>query len=280
MKKAVMPIPYEQFHSLDYKVMGIAFAIHRELGRFWDEKIYQKELAYRCQAAGMEVSTEFSIEIVYKDFRKIYYIDLMIDNVIYELKTAKRLTSEHEKQTINYLLLTGLQHAKLINFQPSSVQYRFVSTNLTPEIRRNFHTIENNWLELDKSSSWLKTTFMDILNDWGCYLEVTLYQNALIHLLGGMDNVLQSIDVRTASHFIGHQKVPLLSPYIAFFITSLTKNHLNYERHLENLLKFTSLKAIHWINMNHSTIMFKTILESSKKQTMLLLKDETALQKS
>ncbi|MFQ5866000.1 MAG: hypothetical protein ACE5IW_12300 [bacterium] len=41
------PISYDDFHSLDYEVMGIVFSIHRDLGRFWNEKIYQNELAYR-----------------------------------------------------------------------------------------------------------------------------------------------------------------------------------------------------------------------------------------
>jgi GxxExxY protein len=60
--------------------------------------------------------------VSYEDFIKVYYIDLLINNAIYELKTAQILTGEHEKQTINYLMLTGLNHAKLINMRPPSVQ--------------------------------------------------------------------------------------------------------------------------------------------------------------
>lgn len=52
--KLVEPISYDDFHSLDYDVMGIVFSIHRELGRYWNEKIYQNELAYRCRKAGFE----------------------------------------------------------------------------------------------------------------------------------------------------------------------------------------------------------------------------------
>jgi len=33
----------EDFHALDYEVMGLAFAIHDEMGRFWSEPIYQNE---------------------------------------------------------------------------------------------------------------------------------------------------------------------------------------------------------------------------------------------
>ena len=126
LSKHFEPISYDDFHSLDYDVMGIVFSIHWELGRFLKEKIYQNELAYRCQKAGFKnVATEVEIDVSYKDFHKVYYIDLLINNAVYELKTAQELGGEHEKQTINYLMLTGLTHAKLINLRTPSVQYRF-----------------------------------------------------------------------------------------------------------------------------------------------------------
>ena len=34
-------ISCDDFHLLDYEVMGIVFSIHRDLGRFCIEKIYQ-----------------------------------------------------------------------------------------------------------------------------------------------------------------------------------------------------------------------------------------------
>lgn len=80
------PISCDDFHALDYKVMGIVFSIHRDLGRFWDERIYQNELAYRCKRAGFErVAVEVPIYVSFDDFTKIYKIDLLIDNGIYEL---------------------------------------------------------------------------------------------------------------------------------------------------------------------------------------------------
>ncbi|NIS38718.1 GxxExxY protein [Candidatus Saccharibacteria bacterium] len=125
-------ISHDDYHTIDYEVMGIVFSIHRESGRFWNEKIYQNELAYRCQKAGLkDVATEVPIYVSYKDFIKTYSIDLLINNVIFELKAAQNLTGEHKKQIINYLMLTGLNHAKLINLRPSSVLHRFVTTNIT-----------------------------------------------------------------------------------------------------------------------------------------------------
>ena len=82
-------ISKEDFYQRDYKIMSLAFSIHNGFGRFWDEKIYQKELMYRCEDAGfVNVASGVPILVSYKDFQKYYYIDLLIDNaMVYELKT-------------------------------------------------------------------------------------------------------------------------------------------------------------------------------------------------
>lgn len=52
-------ISEEEFREVDFQTMGFAFEIHNEMGRFWNEQIYQNELAYRCQKAGFDkVDTE------------------------------------------------------------------------------------------------------------------------------------------------------------------------------------------------------------------------------
>jgi GxxExxY protein len=239
------PISYDDFHALDYEVMGIVFSIHRDLGRFWNEKIYQNELAYRCQKAGFEnVATEVPIHVSYEDFLKVYKIDLLINNAIYELKTAQTLTSEHEKQTINYLLLTGLNHAKLINMRPPSVQHRFVSTKITPEKRYDFTTADDQWQDLDEDSIWLKRIFKRLLDEWGTFLEVNLFYDAIVHFRGGEEKVIKEIEAIDGARYMGRQEAHLLNPNIAFKISSLTKDGGHYENHFRRFIRYTSLKAI------------------------------------
>lgn len=255
------PISYDDFHSLDYEVMGIVFSIHRDLGRFWNEKIYQNELSYRCQKAGFEnVATEVPIHVSYEDFIKVYKIDLLVNNAIYELKTAQILTGEHEKQTINYLMLTGLNHAKLIKMRPPSIQHRFVSTKISPEKRYDFTVAYKQWRELDESSFWLKQMFKRLLDEWGVFLELTLFYDAIVHFGGGAENIVKEIDVRDGSRLLGRQKIHLISSDIAFKISSVTKGESRYENHFRRFIRYTSLKAIHWINFNHDEVVFKTIL--------------------
>jgi len=146
----IEPISEDEFHLLDHKIMEVVFSMHKDLGRFYDEKIYQNELAYRCRNIGFEtVATEIPIQVSYKDFLKTYYVDLLINNrVMYELKTVKVITGEHRKQALNYLLLMGMHHGKLINMRPESVQYIFISTRLTKEKRYKFIIDDGQWEDL------------------------------------------------------------------------------------------------------------------------------------
>ncbi len=83
------PIGQEDFHALDKVVMGCSFEVHNTLGRFFDERIYQEELAERCRVDGMEVHREVQIRVSYGEFVKSYYLDLIINRgVIYELKAV------------------------------------------------------------------------------------------------------------------------------------------------------------------------------------------------
>lgn len=254
------PISQSDFHELDYEIMGIVFSLHQDFGRFWNEKIYRNELADRCQKAGFEnVTTEVPIQVSYKDFNKVYRIDLLIKNLIYELKTAETLAVEHEKQTINYLMLTGMNHAKLVNMRTASVQHRFVSTNITPAKRYQFSIEDDQWRDLNEDSIWLKQTFKALLDEWGVFLDVTLFYEALAYFRGGEDAVVKEIEVRNDSHLLGRQKTYLISPDIAFRISSVTKDERRFEKHFHRFLQYTSLRAIHWINFNHQKVVFKTI---------------------
>jgi len=38
-------IAEQEFHKLNYEIMGRVFSVHNSLGRLCDEKIYQREIA-------------------------------------------------------------------------------------------------------------------------------------------------------------------------------------------------------------------------------------------
>ena len=106
------------------------------------------------------------IKVSHLDFRKSFYVDLILDDaVIYELKTEQALTGKHHQQTLNYLLMLGMQHGKLINMRSNSVQSRFVSTRLTPLSRYDCTIEDLDWQGLDEDSIWLKQILISLLMD-------------------------------------------------------------------------------------------------------------------
>jgi hypothetical protein len=66
----ITPLDQEAFHDLDKKVMKHAFAVHNELGRFFDEDVYQTELVQRCVADGLDVKREVMVCVEFKTFKK------------------------------------------------------------------------------------------------------------------------------------------------------------------------------------------------------------------
>lgn len=258
-----MSISRNEYHEIDYLVMGLVFQIHQELGPYWNEKIYQNELACRCQESGLFlVETEVPVYISLRNFEKVYYIDLLINNsVIYELKTVLALNGEHTNQVLNYLFLTGSHFGKLVNFQTESVEYQYVTTNITSEKRFQLKFEVSEWHDIDSDSKWLKEIIIEMLQEWGAFLDVSLFYDALQYFRGGNDVMRQLVPVRKGEHQLGNQKLNLLNSTTGISLTAYTKSLNSYYNFLKTLLLYTELTAIHWINFNHEKITFKTILK-------------------
>ncbi len=75
---------------------------------------------------GLEVEEEKPLKVYY-DNQVVgdFFVDLFIDeNVIVELKSVQRLTTEHEVQLVNYLNGLKKEIGLLINFGPSGVEVK------------------------------------------------------------------------------------------------------------------------------------------------------------
>lgn len=106
-----------EFTEIAYRTMECVFAIHNEFGRFFDETIYKRELARRIR----EVRLEVPIEVVFEPFRKLYFLDVLVaDCAVFEFKAVEALTNRHRAQLLQYLLLCGLPHGKLVNVRPET----------------------------------------------------------------------------------------------------------------------------------------------------------------
>ncbi|MBU0678188.1 MAG: GxxExxY protein [Verrucomicrobia bacterium] len=253
-------IGQEQFHAIDKIVMGHAFDVHNALGRFLDESIYQNELAHRCRASGLEVDLESPLSVKYRDFSKPYYLDMLVEGgVIYELKTVEFLNERHRNQLINCLLLAGSKHGKLINFRPASVESRFVSTTLDEEARKVAVVDDSDWQDSSNQCLHLRADFCALLDAWGCFLDVSLYREALTHFMGGSDIVSRPIQIHVAGRVAGSQKVCEIDDETAWHLSAVKNGIAAYETHMRRFLAHTELKRIQWINLSRRDLTFKTL---------------------
>jgi GxxExxY protein len=170
--KPITVITKDEFHKIDERMLGHAFAIHNQYGRLFDEVIYKSELAQRCSRDGMDVQREVRIRVSHREFVKDYFIDLLLcGSTILEVKAATATLKIHHGQGINYLLLAGTNHGSLVNFRPSRVVRRFLSTRLTQEIRRRFVTLETSW-PTDEDHSRLRECVIELCRDIGLGLDL------------------------------------------------------------------------------------------------------------
>jgi GxxExxY protein len=250
----------EEFEKLDYQVMRYAFTSQNELGRLCDECAYQADLRTRLLADGFRsVQTEVPITVIHRDFTKKYYLDLVADDALYELKVNSSLVGENETQLLNYILLLGLQRGKLLNFRPSKVQGHIVATSLTPVERKRFAIVERDWTNLTSECVRLRQTICDLLQDWGAFLDFALYQEALVFFLGGADKVKTLVKLAHNGAELGTQQMLTHAPGLAFRLTAFTKPSDSIATHLQRLLALTDLRAIQWINLNHARLELTTI---------------------
>jgi GxxExxY protein len=250
----------ERFHDVDKVLMRHAFDMHNTMGRFFDERIYQDELANRCCECGVEAHREVLVRVGYRDFSKDYYLDLLVERgMIYELKATQSLGSAHQNQLINYLLLTGINHGKLVNFRSASVESRFVSTRLNREERMTFKLDETCWQPDANDCQRLRDVLFEILQDWGAFLDVNLYREALMHFLAGSDTGIQAVNIEVNGRIVGSQKMCLLNPETAWHLSAARVHLQSYETHITRLLRHTQLRKIHWINFNQRSITLKTL---------------------
>jgi GxxExxY protein len=101
------------------QIIGAAIEVHRWLGPGLLETAYEECLAWELRAAGLRLSRQVLIPLIYKGLRieNAYRIDLIVDEkVLVELKHVEQVTVVHQAQVLTYLRLTGLRTALLINF--------------------------------------------------------------------------------------------------------------------------------------------------------------------
>lgn len=257
LKGEVIQMTKHEVCDIAYSVMGVVFDIHRELGVLFDEIVYKKALMKRVNQSQSEVEIEVSLH----DFTKSFYIDMIASKgAIFELKAVDSLNASHEGQLLNYLLLTDMNHGKLVNMRPGSVEHKFVN-NALPRARRICFTVEDSaWRSTPGFGMAEKTLVEEMVRDWGTALSRSLYEEAIVHFLGGPETVFGWTQVTLDGVLIARQPMLLCACGIGLKITAFNDNMTGYYNNLKKCLHKTNLQAIQWINIGLDKVQYVTII--------------------
>lgn len=101
-----------------------------------------------------------------------------------------------------------------------------------------------------------------LIADWGAFLDVELYRDAILHFLGGARKLEHPVQIQSDGRIIGHQRMHLVDQSTALHVSPAAHHVRTYEKHLRRLLASTDLTTIHWINFNKRRIVLQTLTNS------------------
>jgi hypothetical protein len=105
----------------------------------------------------------------------------------------------------------------------------------------------------------LKGRVQALVEDWGPCLAVELYEEALVHSFGGETKCLRRVPVVLNDVVLGSHAVLTHDDGFCFVTTAFTAGIEGQRSHLQRLLSLIQLRAIQWINFNHTIIEMRTI---------------------
>jgi GxxExxY protein len=261
----VRPMSHDDFLAMAYTVTGIAFSLHNEYGSLFGEKVYKYEIARECMKRGLSpVDVEVPIRLIHENFRKDYFADVLVaGGALFELKVAAGLNDEHRAQTLNYLFILAIHQAKLLNFGATQLEHEFVSTSLKPEDRRQFTVHRDRFWAVNGESTKFLRLLIALLHDWGSFLQLPAYYDAVTYFFGGKESVIREIPVSCDGREVTSQPVHLLDRETAFKLTALEGPLQTAEEHMRRFLHHTKLKAIQWVNLYHHDVTFITLVNDA-----------------
>ena len=127
---------FKQYKDTVYQIIGAAMNVHDELSWGLLEPIYNEALHLELLDNNIANEREKHLPCYYKhhQLEKFYQMDLVVDDVVVELKSVEELSSAHRAQLFNYLRLTRKPIGLLINFgQPSLQGERYGYDEVTNE---------------------------------------------------------------------------------------------------------------------------------------------------
>jgi GxxExxY protein len=107
-------------------IVDCAKRVRSQLTPGYEEKIYKNAMFIELRDNGIDIETEVTFNVYYKDHViGSYKADMIADRkVIIELKATHTLVPINEVQLVNYLTATGIDDGILINFGSEIIEIR------------------------------------------------------------------------------------------------------------------------------------------------------------
>ena len=104
-------------------IVGAAITVYNEWGPGFIESAYEAGMKHLLEKAGHKVERQKYLPMYWKDekLKDSYRMDLVVDDIIVELKACKFASNDHRRQLQNYMRLTKCAFGLLINFSESRV---------------------------------------------------------------------------------------------------------------------------------------------------------------
>lgn len=117
-------VDFKKYKNQVYKIIGAAMEVHSEMNYGLEEAVYNECLCMELDDRGIKALPEQKLPVYYKGrlLQKYYRKDVVVDDIVVELKSVKELIPQHRAQLFNYLRITKKPIGLLINFGRESLQ--------------------------------------------------------------------------------------------------------------------------------------------------------------
>ncbi len=109
---------FVKYKPIVYDIIGASMEVYNELNFGLVESIYQEALEKELKTQGINPEVEVDLPVFYKGqpLEKTFRADLIVNDIIIELKAVTEIAPEHRAQLCNYLRLAKKPIGLLINF--------------------------------------------------------------------------------------------------------------------------------------------------------------------
>lgn len=114
------------YPELSYIIIGCTFDVYNSLGSGHHEKYYQAALSESFLEKKLKHKQQVSFPLLYKKsiVGKRFFDFIVEDKIVVEIKKGNRFSKSHIDQVMEYLKLSNLKLAILVNFGSQGVAFK------------------------------------------------------------------------------------------------------------------------------------------------------------